>query len=621
MSLTPKPLVVSDKVVKRVFKGRPNIYADVDINQIIDVDVEAFTKVSSELGAYTEGFTPTVTPFTYTGATFRVIVNYSGTSGKYFANKVVFNIPTFTYDTTAITVPQPPTVPNIPANATVWNAWYADILAFYEANMVKVFLIADKVTTDFSTDPAKGGVTGPSLVSPLPSSDVVEYKNERVSVVLGKNTLPTLTGSEEVITVLFATCWLQDLNIPTSFPLEYRYDVGYLYSQPDITTVDVLNTPFDFMPKTSGVISFLQKYVLSNTNQVDFLKSRLEALELLLVDDADTIINNIKDIVDAFSGIPEGVGKVLDLLNNKINLDASNLNTTQKNTLRANLSLYTKSEVDALLNNKLNIDGTKGSPSAALTTTELGLIRTALELYSKTQVDSLLSNKANINGTNITNTTASPLALLWLNNLGKFGNIVHSGHFLVGRLGYNVPTGNSHTSFGVTWTSVAPTAGTTSVYMKQTATVNGNNLTQFLWTGGALFSGGPTTPGGPTRAIIRVYNTNSYSFPRIDPVSGRRLKKMAWLVEVEDKDEPNMWWSGSGAGSQYAYFSTQNNFDPVHLRVFDVGAATGNGWVQDLFWLDLWVENGTKVLSDITNPGPVNGAYGRKYEVHFIYYY
>jgi len=235
-ALDPKPFNILDKIVKRVFKGKPAIYADVDINQAISIDEYAFNSIFDNLGAVSTDFAPTTPTFVQTATQLEFEVDYVG-GGKLKYKKTEFDIPAFNFQRLAgskITI-------STRANA-VCNFW----------------LIAKRNTIDFATDPAMGGVDGTGLASPLPSSDAVTYSDERVDMTIGTDVAPTLSSDEEVIVLLCQIAYKKDWTLSVT-----GGSTAYLQINcPDEATLEDKSFPTsNYSSKTKGIIATLFKFI------------------------------------------------------------------------------------------------------------------------------------------------------------------------------------------------------------------------------------------------------------------------------------------------------------------------------------------------------------------------
>lgn len=188
MALTAKPYTTASKIVKRIFAGTPSIYADVDINQIADLDVSSFNETSRLLGASSINFEPigVINAWTSLGSIDIDIDFVRSSTSRVFFKKCFFDIPSFSFSTGAR------------AAST-----------FIPDSYVAIYLIAEKYTVTFASNPTISGITGTGIVSPLPSSDAVIYRNERVALGIG-GALPSISGTEEIICMLGQTVFSPD---------------------------------------------------------------------------------------------------------------------------------------------------------------------------------------------------------------------------------------------------------------------------------------------------------------------------------------------------------------------------------------------------------------------------
>lgn len=245
MSITAKPFAIADKIVKRIFLGKPAIYADVDINQAISVDEYAFNGITDRLGSYTESFVPTTPTFTQTATHLEFEVAFAG-GGKLFAKKTVFDIPAFDFTRLGGSKIDIST-----RTAAICNFW----------------LIAKKNTITFAMDNAVGGINGSGFSGPVPSSNAVTYSDERVDMTIGVDVAPTLGTDEEVIELLCQIAYKEDLsNSPVS-----GGSIAFLQVLcPDVTTINDR-----VFPDSEDYFSSVTKSVYSNLMKLsDYVKAK-----------------------------------------------------------------------------------------------------------------------------------------------------------------------------------------------------------------------------------------------------------------------------------------------------------------------------------------------------------
>lgn len=238
MPLDAKPFEPADKIKKRVYYGKPNIFADVDINQVTDIDEEGFNQASEALGGLTTNFAPVHTVVAWTGSSLQFSLTLS-TPGKLYYNKIAFDIPAF--DLQFVTGQ---------LGAINTSGGFGD-------GVVNVWLIATKTVTNFGVDTSIAGVNGPGFISPLPSSDAIQYSSERIAYTIGKNTPVSILGTdEEVITLLCQNAFKFKLDQPGA---ELPY---LLINTPDKSKLDGIlgvGFPLSYATNVKGVIGNLLK--------------------------------------------------------------------------------------------------------------------------------------------------------------------------------------------------------------------------------------------------------------------------------------------------------------------------------------------------------------------------
>lgn len=250
-NLNPKPFTLSQKIFRRLFAGKPSLYTDVDINQQGAIDDKTFDKLFDYLGSVTTGYLPSAVISWDNNLGFDV--TYAG-GGKLFYKKVEFDIPAFHFvKGDSVGNPAIAILPT-PANPGL------------TAGVINFYLVAKRYTTTFADDATIAGVDGVGLASPLPSSDAVRFKDERVVMSIGQDVAPTLASGEEKIVLLSQIAFVDDaMN---------QYGGVHPYLQincPDITQLEdkFFQGSHNVSTNTTGVISNLVKLADSLTARVD----------------------------------------------------------------------------------------------------------------------------------------------------------------------------------------------------------------------------------------------------------------------------------------------------------------------------------------------------------------
>lgn len=169
MALIEKPFNALEKIIRAVFKGKPNVYADVDINAQILRQLYSLRDIQKQTGLL--GSFDATNTSTYDSA------------GKLFARltwvdfDVIFNSMRFQISAGSLNQEFVPT-------------GYPQL---------RVYLIAKKKTVTFADDQTMSGVFGSSLEAPLPGAEHEVYYNERLGYGLDGTLSPTLDTDEEVI--------------------------------------------------------------------------------------------------------------------------------------------------------------------------------------------------------------------------------------------------------------------------------------------------------------------------------------------------------------------------------------------------------------------------------------
>lgn len=187
MAITAKPFDAFEKIRRREFKPKTNVFSHVDINQETEAIVDAIEKISDRLGARLEGYALTVNSLTLTKPSTLYKVEYdidfSPVSGFVYAKNVRFEVPA--------------TVLASPLGGVEGTG--ADILP-----QVDFYLVAKKKTVTFLDDNVMAGIDGTGFPAPLPSSDAIVWEGERIATFHNGSIVGTLGGSEEVICKLFS---------------------------------------------------------------------------------------------------------------------------------------------------------------------------------------------------------------------------------------------------------------------------------------------------------------------------------------------------------------------------------------------------------------------------------
>lgn len=231
MSLTAKPFNPAQKLIRRIFGGKPKVFADVDLNQLIDLNMDAMHRLADRVGGTSQSSQLDTADLTLTGddsvPSYSLTYQLEKTSTFYVYHKNCrFTVPTFNLTGT------------ITGSSLV---------------PLSVYLIAKKDTITFVDDSAIGGVSGGGLGSPVASSDAEAYIDERVALAQG-NTLPSLSAGEEIICKLFSVVYYQKMWLQAD-ATNYLVDsyVPYLiYEVPELYSDQILEDLYTGSPVVSN---------------------------------------------------------------------------------------------------------------------------------------------------------------------------------------------------------------------------------------------------------------------------------------------------------------------------------------------------------------------------------
>jgi hypothetical protein len=212
MPIAPKPFNISEKIRRRIFKPKPNIYSDVDINQETEAIVDAVERIASRLGSVTENLSVTVNTLQLTKSGGIYTLNYDislGGNGQYYYGKTVrFDLP---------------------------NASFASAMAGLaganpgELPTVTIYLIAKVRTVTFAQDPVMSGI---DVGFPLASSDTIQWYGERLAKS-ENGVLPTLSPDEVLIGKVLSVGY-EDVSY-TGNPNDYV--ASLIYEAPDLASI------------------------------------------------------------------------------------------------------------------------------------------------------------------------------------------------------------------------------------------------------------------------------------------------------------------------------------------------------------------------------------------------
>ncbi len=270
MTINAKPFSIAEKIRKRIFYGKPNVYAHVDINQSTDVDVYALDSIASRLGGNISVDAITGT-FIYTnneaGNSYSLEYTIANaTSGvKVYHKNIAFDLPTFSLSNVGT-----PLVTSSPA-------------------LLNLYLIAKLKTVTFADDNVMAGVDGTGFTAPIASSDAQVYELERVELTQ-EGTLPTLGSGEQIICKIASVNyikkdWVGDSNVDIYEPILVK-DVPYLA---DLTTY--LNVDPNTMSTPDSTLSFIGRISLL----IKKMATKLALFKMTNVVADDVLVYNTTD--------------------------------------------------------------------------------------------------------------------------------------------------------------------------------------------------------------------------------------------------------------------------------------------------------------------------------------
>lgn len=219
MSVTPKPFNLGDKIRRSIYYGQPNIFAAEDLDRHFQA-IDAFlVEMGAQVGPVSSNIqvthdaipTPVVSGGNITFAISNLrIQSIDGLNPMYlWADGVRFTVPSLSPYT---------------ANVQVLNDSNAGLY---------VYLVAELHTVTFSEDPVMSGINATGLLAPLPSSDTILYRNERL--VVATSTAGVTLNSGEVIVGIIAA--LKKVESYTSPNLSYSWVIS-LVPQDIATLID-----------------------------------------------------------------------------------------------------------------------------------------------------------------------------------------------------------------------------------------------------------------------------------------------------------------------------------------------------------------------------------------------
>lgn len=305
MSLNPKPFNVAEKIRNRTYLPTPGRLTSVDLNQEKEAHLAAFEFSNGKLGAFTKDVAITVNtlslaktfgPITYT---LTYDITFSGTTPRIFARTVRFDAWTGaapTFNGTYGTIITPPTI-----------SWW---------------LVAEKQTIDFATDPVMAGVDGPGFPSALSSSDAVVWANEDIIEVRG-TTLPALAGNLEYICKVGAVVYRDDTYLNTAADYTPIFVCEAVDTDDLVTSLLNINGTQTLSlegSKPNSVVEILQRLAII-TNDIYLRLPTLNAYSDVITVSTTTVftnnvIRNLVQVVGAATDIILTLPPVANLLDN-----------------------------------------------------------------------------------------------------------------------------------------------------------------------------------------------------------------------------------------------------------------------------------------------------------------
>jgi hypothetical protein len=254
MPLSPKLFSWSDRLLKSVFKGKPNLLTAQDINRYFDVLREYQTLESSMVGAFRDNFSIEIDPDEPLNSSqdtvfhfkYRVVKNNLALESGVFYKGVRFDVPLSSWVDA-----------QFPVN-------YEAVEKVYLGNCYFVIVAKKKAVTFNSlppvmhvTDPKKfSGVSGSTIPIDIPSADNIIYGEERLVVTHDYNGI-ALTTDESIVCIL-AT--LQPIFVPAivqnSVGVDSLYNIELFYNAVNVKDL-ISQMPNDFRPSNNPEIPFI----------------------------------------------------------------------------------------------------------------------------------------------------------------------------------------------------------------------------------------------------------------------------------------------------------------------------------------------------------------------------
>lgn len=219
MPINDKPFDEADKIAKRIWRERPNVFSAQDLNQQIDIFDNELRRLSENVGM-----------MRYNWKVNLMLDDSSvvGTQNKYNSQisllKVVNDQPAYVYfKGIRFEIP-------VGDQKTYSGTWLVDQPNYPIGYVV---LIATKKTVTFADNQVIAGITASTKPNAVPSSDAVQYSGERLVYVKSTADVGGMLGLNEEMIGIIASVGLQDDGI---------VNVKSTTTSNDITTTTVVYT-------------------------------------------------------------------------------------------------------------------------------------------------------------------------------------------------------------------------------------------------------------------------------------------------------------------------------------------------------------------------------------------
>lgn len=194
--LFQKPFLATAGFIKRLWKGFPAFYAQPDLQQYFDsIEHNLLSHSRLTLGDVSSTISIGAASSWNPGkSVYNLVLEQNAEMViDFYKFKVSFPVNHFSY-----------------SNSFSFNGNDSGVSP--RSSMVNVWLVATKRVVTFAEDSQKSGITGPTIQTPLESSDVEEYHNFSLTSTVGDTVPTTLLGQDVLVCVAqfsfyFDTYW------------------------------------------------------------------------------------------------------------------------------------------------------------------------------------------------------------------------------------------------------------------------------------------------------------------------------------------------------------------------------------------------------------------------------